>query len=443
MSRHTRLPQAPAAPAPPSPTRGAAPRPAPGARVARTLPTAPLRVLDAPDLVDDYYLNTLAWSSANTLAVGLGRDVYLWSASDGSVSVLPRGVDGGAGGGGDDYVSSVAWAADGRHLAVGVAGSHSVQLWDVAAGRQLRVLRGHAARVGSLAWAGASLASGGRDSAVLTHDVRARDHVTARLTAHTGEVCGLAWDAAGELLASGGNDNAVHVWRPRAAAAAAPRPVFSFTDHSAAVKALAWCPFQPAVLATGGGAAGERRGRGGGVCAGARGAPPLPPIVPSPLTPRPPHQRLQHAHRRPHPLGRHRRPGVRPRVVARGARAPLLARLLGRARRPLQLHVPVEVPLHDESGASGGPRGARAAPGRVAGRRRGGHRGRGRDAAPVARVWRRARAGGGQEGGRRGGAAGGGGAGGRHCSLMTRGRGDYSLLCPSPPGRGALGAAPA
>ena len=238
-------------------------------------------MLDAPDLVDDFYLNLLSWSSKNTLAVGLGRDVYLWKASDGTVSVLNSEsgnnnavVEG-------DYVSSVSWAGDGRHVAIGIAragavpGSdqsrqHEVQLWDAAAGRQLRSLKGHAARVASLAWNGSTLSSGGRDSLILNHDVRAREHVVASLSdnGHSAEVCGLAWDRSGRYLASGGNDNVVCVWEPTARATMSTRsstsnnpsvPVYRprhrFTDHCAAVKALAWCPFQPAVLASGGGAA--------------------------------------------------------------------------------------------------------------------------------------------------------------------------------------------
>ncbi len=39
-----------------------------------------VQVLDAPALQDDFYLNLVDWSSQNTLAVGLGSCVYLWSA---------------------------------------------------------------------------------------------------------------------------------------------------------------------------------------------------------------------------------------------------------------------------------------------------------------------------------------------------------------------------
>lgn len=88
------------------------------------------RTLDAPDLLDDYYLNLLDWGSSNVLAIALGTTVYLWDASSGSTSELVT-VD-------DDKgpVTSVNWAPDGRHIAVGL-NNCEVQLWDSTANRQV------------------------------------------------------------------------------------------------------------------------------------------------------------------------------------------------------------------------------------------------------------------------------------------------------------------
>ena len=47
----------------------------------RKIPKVPFKVLDAPSLKDDFYLNLVDWSSTNNLAVGLGTAVYIWSAS--------------------------------------------------------------------------------------------------------------------------------------------------------------------------------------------------------------------------------------------------------------------------------------------------------------------------------------------------------------------------
>jgi len=48
----------------------------------------PFKVLDAPALQDDFYLNLVDWSSLNVLAVGLGSCVYLWSACTSKVLLL-------------------------------------------------------------------------------------------------------------------------------------------------------------------------------------------------------------------------------------------------------------------------------------------------------------------------------------------------------------------
>ena len=46
----------------------------------RKVNKVPCKVLDAPALQDDFYLNLIDWSSNNQLAVGLGHCIYLWNA---------------------------------------------------------------------------------------------------------------------------------------------------------------------------------------------------------------------------------------------------------------------------------------------------------------------------------------------------------------------------
>lgn len=68
-------------------------------RIART----PFKVLDAPSLQDDFYLNLVDWSATNVVAVGLSSCVYLWSACTSKVTML---CDLGPG----DSVTSVSWS---------------------------------------------------------------------------------------------------------------------------------------------------------------------------------------------------------------------------------------------------------------------------------------------------------------------------------------------
>jgi cell division cycle protein 20 (cofactor of APC complex) len=211
------------------------------AQFRRRVATAPERVLDAPGLVDDYYLNLLDWSSGNQVAIGLERNVYVWSAESGTVSSLLETSP-------DTYVSSVKWSGDGAYVSVGL-GTGEVQIWDVEDGTKVRSMHGHETRVGVMGWNQHTLSTGARSGLVFNHDVRIAQHKIAELVSHTSEVCGLEWRADGAQLATGGNDNLVSIWDARSLAV----PKFTKTNHKAAVKALSWCPWAPNVLATGGG----------------------------------------------------------------------------------------------------------------------------------------------------------------------------------------------
>ncbi|KAL2110353.1 hypothetical protein VUR80DRAFT_1273 [Thermomyces stellatus] len=207
----------------------------------RRIATAPERVLDAPGLVDDYYLNLLDWGSGNQVAIGLERSVYVWSADEGSVSCLLETSP-------DTYVSSVKWSGDGAYVGVGL-GTGEVQIWDVAEGAKVRSMFGHDSRVGVMGWNKHILSTGARSGLVFNHDVRIAEHKVAELHSHTSEVCGLEWRSDGGQLATGGNDNLVSIWDARSLSV----PKFTKTNHKAAVKALAWCPWNMNLLATGGG----------------------------------------------------------------------------------------------------------------------------------------------------------------------------------------------
>ncbi|GMH85049.1 hypothetical protein TL16_g10108 [Triparma laevis f. inornata] len=226
-------------------------------KVGRHIASAPSRILDAPELVDDYYLNLISWSSENILAVALGQCVYLWNADNGNIDHLLTLE------GQDDYVTSVEWAEGqgcGHYVAVGTNNAE-VQLWDSRELKLVRTMNGHSQRVGSLAWNKNWLSSGGRDSLIIQHDVRSANHLVATYTGHQQEVCGLSWNEDGSALASGGNENYLCLWdasmsqRRNNHSTSAVSPRLTLNQHCAAVKALAWCPHHRGLLASGGGTA--------------------------------------------------------------------------------------------------------------------------------------------------------------------------------------------
>lgn len=80
-------------------------------RADRKISSVPFKVLDAPALQDDFYLNVVDWSSQGLLAVGLGSCVYLWTPQ-GKVTKL-NDV------GQTDSITSVSWSKNGNFLSIG------------------------------------------------------------------------------------------------------------------------------------------------------------------------------------------------------------------------------------------------------------------------------------------------------------------------------------
>lgn len=224
----------------------------------RQLPTAPDRVLDAPGMVDDFYLDLIDWSKHNNIiSVALGSCVYLWNAqtsiTNELVSIDPDG----------HYISAIQWnktSYDPSLLAFGTS-SGTVQLWNTEKESLLSTFQhplhsirsdevSFPFRISSICWNGSNLLSyGRRDGLVFHNDVRISSPTFQEY--HKQEVCGLAWSPCGTQLALGGNDNLLTIWDNRKF----DRPLHKIQDHTAAVKALAWSPNQRRILASGGGTA--------------------------------------------------------------------------------------------------------------------------------------------------------------------------------------------
>lgn len=223
-------------------------RPAAAVARAKKIPTAPERVLDAPGLVDDFYLNLLAWSNTNLLAIGLDDAVYVWNASTGSVGLLCE-LSG-------TLVTSLRWSEDGSYVSIG-RDDGLVEIWDIETNSKLRTLDCglHGTRIAAQAWSQHVLTLGSKTGHLFHSDVRVADHIMSVLElVHLAEICGLEYRADGVQLAAGGNDNLVSIWDVRNAHGdSSSQPLYVKTSHRAAVKALAWCPYQLLLLASGGG----------------------------------------------------------------------------------------------------------------------------------------------------------------------------------------------
>ncbi|EKG21000.1 hypothetical protein MPH_01681 [Macrophomina phaseolina MS6] len=266
--------------------------------------------LDAPGLRDDFYCSLLAYSkTAKCLAVALGSNVYLWSESEGVGT--PQNINAASNG----HVTSLSFSStEGSKgiLAIGRADG-SVTLWSVFED-ETRFRTQQPRPISCVSFAPKTVKrSSMRDPAMIIHTEQLligdevgnvfffsvewptgthRDlfdwpgamTLLARFTVHSQQICGLAWSLGGEFFATGGNDNncflfetkevlstppvvqsmaihrttsGSHQYTVTPSSSSVPSMLFNHAKHkwtlNAAVKAIAFCPWQRGLLAVGGG----------------------------------------------------------------------------------------------------------------------------------------------------------------------------------------------
>ena len=222
----------------------------------RKINIKPYKELPAPNLMDDFYLNLLDWSSKNQIAVGCSTSVMLWNNNKTqsetlfSYDLIEENLENNN----DNikYVSSLIWSEEGDKLAVG--NSHGyVELYDINKKKLIIRYKSHTNRVGVVSWNKNLISSGSKDYSIITRDIRCKgneENIVCKFLGHQQEVCGLKWSFDGTQLASGGNDNNLMVWSLHS-----NKPLMYNNDHIAAVKAIGWSPHHHNILASGGGTA--------------------------------------------------------------------------------------------------------------------------------------------------------------------------------------------
>ena len=281
----------------------------------KDVPIIPFRVLDAPALRDDYYCSLLAYSrSIQCLAVGLGPHVYLWSENRGTKNI-PDSLTAPYGSSHVTCVSFSSTEGGSAILAIGRADGR-ITLWspldrdprfdsEQPAPVSCVCFRPNTIRRPSLREPTAMVATeellvGDEVGYVYFYSIEwptqdQRDlfdwhgsmTLLARITCHSQQVCGIAWSPDGEFFATGGNDNQLFLFESKKILRRAAHccnessPTVRVRDGSscssttltgqpevltilpgqqkhvfalnAAVKAIAFAPWQSSLLAAGGG----------------------------------------------------------------------------------------------------------------------------------------------------------------------------------------------
>ena len=237
-------------------------------KVNRKIQSTPIRVLDAPNLIDDFYLNILEWGKENIIAVALSDEIYLWNENKCQTSFLMEyenkkiNINNFSNSDNLNNISSLSFMNNGICLGVGLPDG-TIQLWDINKKLKIREFEAHEDRISCLSWNEYILSSGSKDKAIKNFDIRNKHPEISEIKKHSQEICSLKYSFEGDLLASGGNDNMAYIWDIRNLnnniyyfainenSKLKPYAINNF--HQAAVKAMSWCPWKRHVLATGGG----------------------------------------------------------------------------------------------------------------------------------------------------------------------------------------------
>ena len=216
----------------------------------RKINPTPERILDAPNLVDDYYLNLLEWGTSDILAVALGPEIYLWNSETSETSLLMsiikeenQNESNSLLNNNNNVITSLSWMNNGVGMGIGLPNG-ILEIWDVNKSTKIREIEAHSERISSLAWNGYIVTTGSKDKLIKNFDVRCQDSEISKIRQHKQEV--YIWDVRklNNKLLNISNLNEINN---------CIKPLFVNNYHTAAVKALSWCPWQRHVLATGGG----------------------------------------------------------------------------------------------------------------------------------------------------------------------------------------------
>ena len=185
-------------------------------------------------------IDAIAFSPDSKLlaAAGTNRTIIVWQvASRRVLHTLTAHA-------GTVLVGSVAFSPDGKRLAS--SGNESerdlshplIELWDVASGKSIGLLRGHDAPTGSIIFSpnGRTLAAANALGVITVWNTESASELYS-IQAHNGEIHSVAFSPDGLRLASAGNDHTVRLWD-----LATHAQVLTLKGHTQPVRSVEFSP---------------------------------------------------------------------------------------------------------------------------------------------------------------------------------------------------------
>jgi len=202
----------------------------------------PVRILDAVGYLDDFYLHLADWSVDNVIAVALGKSLYMIIAETFEcLNFFDCNCN----------ITALKWSNDGKMIAFGNS-KGELKVVNFEEEKLIFNKKISAARITCISW-NQDLITLVTQSNIFILNIR--EKYSYNFKAHEQEICSIEWNYRNGLLASGGNDNMVHIWDMKKNM---DEPLYTISNHISAVKGIAWSPKESDVIASGGGCADKK-----------------------------------------------------------------------------------------------------------------------------------------------------------------------------------------
>ena len=211
----------------------------------KSIPKTAYKVLDAPNLRDDFYLHLIDWSKQDVVAVGLDNKLYTWNAKYSEVNFISDLEDY------YNYYSSLSYNNDGIFL-ICCSNDGTIFVRDIEKSKNLKTFKdlsnGRICSICPMNLNPNIFSIGAKDYIIKTIDLRSKINPILNYSGHSKEICGMKWSLDDKKLASGGDDNKIFIWDVRK-----EESERKLTSHTSAIKALDWSTYKFGYLLSGGG----------------------------------------------------------------------------------------------------------------------------------------------------------------------------------------------
>ena len=203
------------------------------------------KILDAADVIDDYYLNCLDVNPRNQIAVALNGTCYICEFDTSDISeITSSDIE-------DQYICSVSYRTK---LAIGYSNG-SVRIISPQTDQVTDSIKLTGLRVPSITWRDENtFFFGDKGGNIFMKDVRSSHFLQTSFL--TSEIPSIKISHDLYKMAVGSNQNAMAIWDIRRGFT--PDPMIVKDDFTSCIKALDWCPWNDRLLLLGAGTLDKR-----------------------------------------------------------------------------------------------------------------------------------------------------------------------------------------